>query len=162
MIQLRELNIKDVTNKNSLWNMYNYIGKYKMFKQTVLIEITRYVPIIRAKLWVYRHLLKMEIGNHTAFAFKVVPDLLHPEYITIGKNCIIGYNTTILTHEFLVDEFRTGYVHIGNNTMIGANVTILPGVKIGSNVKIGAGSIVSKNIPDNVVAFGNPIQIYNK
>ncbi|GEQ10217.1 hypothetical protein SXY01_07610 [Staphylococcus xylosus] len=127
----------------------------------MIIEICRYLPIVKLKHWIYRKFLKMNIGAETAFAFKVVPDLLYPEYITIGKNCVIGYNTTILTHEFLVDEFKTGPVHIGDNTLIGANVTILPGVTIGNNVKVGAGAVVSKDIPDNTLAYGNPIQIKN-
>ncbi len=141
--------------------MYRYIRFVKIFKQTVIIEICRYLPIVKLKHWIYRKFLKMNIGAETAFAFKVVPDLLYPEYITIGKNCVIGYNTTILTHEFLVNEFKTGPVCIGNNTLIGANVTILPGVTIGNNVKIGAGAVVSKDIPDNSLAYGNPIQIKN-
>ncbi len=139
--------------------MYRYVRIVKIFKQTVIIEICRYIPIVKLKHWIYRKFLKMNIGAETAFAFKVVPDLLYPEYITIGKNCVIGYNTTILTHEFLVDEFKTGPVHIGDNTLIGANVTILPGVTIGKNVKVGAGAVVSKDIPDNTLAYGNPIQI---
>ena len=101
----------------------------------------------------------MKVGANTAFAYKVIPDILYPEYITIGKNCVVGYNTTILTHEFLVDEFRTGKVIIGNDTLIGANCTILPGVVIGSNVKVGAGAVVSKDIPDNAFAYGNPLHI---
>lgn len=141
--------------------MYHYVRIVKIFKQTVIIEICRYLPIVKLKHWMYRKFLKMNIGVGTAFAFKVVPDLLYPEYITIGKNCVIGYNTTILTHEFLVDEFKTGPVHIGDNTLIGANVTILPGVTIGNNVKVGAGAVVSKDIPDNTLAYGNPIQIKN-
>ncbi|MGD6885337.1 acyltransferase [Staphylococcus shinii] len=145
--------------RNPLWHMYRYIRFVKIFKQTVIIEICRYLPIVKLKHWIYRKFLKMNIGAETAFAFKVVPDLLYPEYITIGKNCVIGYNTTILTHEFLVNEFKTGPVRIGNNTLIGANVTILPGVTIGNNVKIGAGAVVSKDIPDNSLAYGNPIQI---
>lgn len=139
--------------------MYRYVRIVKIFKQTVIIEICRYIPIVKLKHWIYRKFLKMNIGAETAFAFKVVPDLLYPEYITIGKNCVIGYNTTILTHEFLVDEFKTGTVHIGDNTLIGANVTILPGVTIGKNVKVGAGAVVSKDIPDNTLVYGNPIQI---
>lgn len=141
--------------------MYRYVRIVKIFKQTVIIEICRYIPIVKLKHWIYRKFLKMNIGAETAFAFKVVPDLLYPEYITIGKNCVIGYNTTILTHEFLVDEFKTGPVYIGDNTLIGANVTILPGVTIGKNVKVGAGAVVSKDIPDNTLAYGNPIQIKN-
>ena len=95
------------------------------------------MPNLKVKRWIYRHILKMKIGTNTTFAFKVVPDIIKPELITIGNNCVIGYNTTILTHEFLVDEYRTGPVQIGDNTLIGANVTILAGVTIGSNVKVG-------------------------
>ncbi|MDN6742865.1 MAG: acyltransferase, partial [Staphylococcus equorum] len=141
------------------WHMYRYIKYFKIFKQTIIIEICRYLPHVKMKRWVYCNLLKMSIGENTAFAFKVVPDLLYPEYISIGKNCVIGYNTTILTHEFLVDEFRTGHVQIGDNTLIGANVTILPGVSIGANVKVGAGTVISKDIPDSALAYGNPMQI---
>lgn len=158
---MRNLKRQKSHGKNPLWYMYHYVRIVKIFKQTVIIEICRYLPIVKLKHWMYRKFLKMNIGEETAFAFKVVPDLLYPEYITIGKNCVIGYNTTILTHEFLVDEFKTGPVHIGDNTLIGANVTILPGVTIGNNVKVGAGAVVSKDIPDNTLAYGNPIQIKN-
>mgnify|MGYP000851884237 FL=1 len=158
---MRNLKRQKSHGKNPLWHMYHYVRIVKIFKQTVIIEICRYLPIVKLKHWIYRKFLKMNIGAETAFAFKVVPDLLYPEYITIGKNCVIGYNTTILTHEFLVDEFKTGPVHIGDNTLIGANVTILPGVTIGNNVKVGAGAVVSKDIPDNTLAYGNPIRIKN-
>ena len=115
--------------------------------------------MLSLKLWVYRTCLGMKIGKKTAFAYKVMPDVLYPELIQIGENCVIGYNTTILTHEFLVSEYRIGEVVIGNNTLIGANSTILAGVTIGKNVRVGAGTVVSKDIPDNALAFGNPMQI---
>lgn len=156
---MRNLKKVKVKGNNPLWDMYRYIKYFKIFKQTIIIEICRYLPHVKLKRWVYCNLLKMNIGENTAFAFKVVPDLLYPEYISIGKNCVIGYNTTILTHEFLVDEFRTGRVQIGDNTLIGANVTILPGVSIGANVKVGAGTVISKDIPDSALAYGNPMQI---
>ncbi|SCS31041.1 acyltransferase [Staphylococcus caeli] len=159
---MRNLKKRTVDGVNPLWRMYRYVKSVKMFRQTVLIELCRYLPNVKLKHWVYCNCLKMSIGPNTAFAFKVVPDLLYPEYITIGENCVIGYNTTILTHEFLVDAFTTGPVKIGNHTLIGANVTILPGVTIGDYVKIGAGSVVSKDIPDHALAYGNPIQIKYK
>lgn len=156
---MRNLKKVKVKGNNPLWHMYRYVRYFKIFKQTIIIEICRYLPHVKLKHWMYRNLLKMNIGENTAFAFKVVPDLLYPEYISIGGNCVIGYNTTILTHEFLVDEFRTGRVQIGDNTLIGANVTILPGVSIGTNVKVGAGTVISKDIPDSALAYGNPMQI---
>ena len=156
---MRDLKKLKVDGENPLWHMYRYISRVKMFKQTVIVEVCRYLPNVKLKHWMYRNLLNMNIGRHSAFAFKVVPDLLPPEYITIGENCVIGYNTTILTHEFLVDEFRTGHVDIGNHTLIGANVTILPGVKIGDYVKVGAGTVVSRDIPNHTLAYGNPMQL---
>jgi len=57
-------------------------------------------------------------------------DVFFPELIEIGDNSIIGFNSTILCHEFLVDEYRLGRVRIGKNVTIGANTTILPGVVI--------------------------------
>ena len=54
---------------------------------------------------------------------------------------------------------RYGKIIIGNNCFIGARSTILPGVTIGDNTIIGAGSVVTKDIPSNVVAVGNPCKI---
>ncbi len=50
-------------------------------------------------------------------------------------------------------------ITIGNKVWIGANVTVLPGVTIGNNTIIGAGSVVNKDIPDNVIAAGNPCKV---
>ena len=77
-----------------------------MLKQTLIIEIARFVPSMKLKNKIYKKLFKMDVGNHTSFAYKVLPDLFYPEYISVGKNTVIGYNTTILTHEVLVDEWR--------------------------------------------------------
>lgn len=148
-----------ITHTNPLWHIYRLVKFPKVLRQTIIIEVCRYMPNLKLKSNMYRQLLGMSIGNHSVFAFKVVPDLFYPELITVGNNSVIGYNTTILTHEILVDEFKYGKVTIGSHTLIGANVTILPGVTIGDHVKIGAGTVVSKDVPSNSVAFGNPIQI---
>ena len=82
--------------------------------------------------------------------------------IFIGDKVMIGPNVTIFTtgHPVypLYREMVAHYslpIHIGNNVWIGANSVILAGVTIGENSVIGAGSIVTKDIPANVVAFGN-------
>ena len=121
-----------------------------------MIEIGRFAPSTRLKHLLYTRLLGMNLGAHVSLAYKAMPDLMYPEKIFIGNNSIIGYNTVILTHEYLVNEYRVGDVRIGANTMIGANVTILPGVTIGDNVTVGAGSVVSKDIPDNTIVGGIP------
>jgi galactoside O-acetyltransferase len=86
--------------------------------------------------------------------------------IYIGDYVMIGPNTVIATAGHPIDpELRqrvTQYnkeVHIGNNVWLGAGVVVMPGVTIGDNSVIGAGSIVTKDIPANVVAVGNPCHV---
>lgn len=89
--------------------------------------------------------------------------ILDESYVTIGDDCFIGPNVSIYTACHSTDPAERNTrrewaepVTIGDNVWIGGSVTILPGVKIGNNVTIGAGSVVTKDIPDNVVAVGNP------
>lgn len=84
---------------------------------------------------------------------------MFPELITIGRNTVIGFNTTILCHEYLVEEYRLGKVEIGDHVMIGANSTILPGVKIGDGAVVSAGTLVNRDVPAGCFAGGNPMRI---
>src|SRR2546428_3976940 len=103
--------------------------------------------------------LGMKVGDHAAFALMVMVDVFFPEKISVGPNTVIGYNTTILTHEYLIREYRLGEVKIGANVMIGANTTILPGVTIGDHATIGAGSVVHKDVAAGSFVAGNPLQV---
>lgn len=83
--------------------------------------------------------------------------------VTFGSHVFIAPNCCFSTagHPLDVRQRNEGLefaspILVGNNVWIGANVTVLPGVKIGDNAIIGAGSVVTKNIPPNVVALGNP------
>lgn len=94
-------------------------------------------------------------------------DLVDDANIYIGSYCMFGPNVTIVTAMHPISprlrKYKLEYnkpVTIGDNVWIGANVTILPGVTIGDNSVIGAGSLVVKDIPSNVVAFGNPCTVY--
>lgn len=105
----------------------------------------------------------MKVGDYTSFALMVMPDIMFPEKITVGKNSIIGYNTTILAHEYLIKEYRIGEVIIGDDVLIGANTTILPGVTIGDGAIVSAGTLVHKDVPPGVFVGGNPMRfIYTK
>ena len=105
------------------------------------------------------HFLRMKVGKKTSFALMVMPDIMFPEKITVGENSIIGYNTTILAHEYLIREYRLGEIVIGNEVMIGANVTILPGVKIGDGATVSAGTLVHRDVPSGAFVGGNPMRI---
>lgn len=159
MFIVRRLNKQNRFSINPLWQVYKIVKFPKVFKQTCIIEISRFIPSMSLKRYIYRKFLKMTIGQNTSFAYKVSPDLFYPELISVGNNSVIGYNTTILTHEVLVDEWRYGRVSIGHPTLIGANVTILPGVTIGNHVKVGAGTVITKDVPDYSFVIGNPMHI---
>ncbi|QTD42820.1 DapH/DapD/GlmU-related protein [Sporosarcina sp. Te-1] len=144
---------------NSLWHIYKTVSFWKVAKNFLVIQIARYTPFIPMKNFLYRTFLKMEIGDRTSFALMVMPDTMFPERIKVGENTIIGFNTTILAHEYLIDEYRLGDVVIGSEVMIGANTTILPGVEIGDGAIVSAASLVNRDIPPGVLAGGNPVRI---
>lgn len=84
--------------------------------------------------------------------------------IEIGDGSLIGHNTTIATlnHDFNPakrQNLTPSPVKIGKNVWIGSDCTILPGVEIGDGAIIGAGSVVTKSVPKNVIAVGNPARV---
>ncbi|KUH46662.1 hypothetical protein S3E15_05277 [Bacillus mycoides] len=142
-----------------MWNVYKTVSFWKVMKNFIIIQIARYTPFLSVKNWLYRTFLRMEVGKKTSFALMVMPDIMFPEKITVGENSIIGYNTTLLAHEYLIREYRLGEIVIGNEVMIGANTTILPGVTIGDGAIVSAGTLVHKDVPGGAFVGGNPMRI---
>lgn len=106
----------------------------------------------------------VHFGDHVYANFNLT--LVDDTHIYVGSRTMFGPNVTIATagHPILPELRRQDYqynmpVHIGDNCWFGAGVIVLPGITIGNNVVIGAGSIVTKDWPDNVVAVGNPCHI---
>ncbi|MCM3749328.1 acyltransferase [Paenibacillus pasadenensis] len=141
---------------NALWQVYRTVSRFKAVRNFIAIQITRYCPSLPVKNWIYRNVLGMKVGRTSSFALMVMVDVFFPERISVGDNCIIGYNTTILTHEYLIHEYRLGDVIIGSNVMIGANTTILPGVAIGDGAVVAAGSVVHRDVAAGAFVGGNP------
>ncbi|MFC4023827.1 acyltransferase [Oceanobacillus longus] len=152
-----------VERSNSLWQIYQTVPFWKVVKNFIVIQLARYTPFLNMKNWLYRVFLNMKVGEETSFALMVMPDIMFPEKITVGRNCVIGYNTTILAHEYLIKEYRIGEVIIGDEVMVGANSTILPGVTIGDHAIVSAGTLVHKDVPSGAFVGGNPMRlIYTK
>lgn len=109
-------------------------------------------------------------GGHVHFGKGIYANfnltLVDDTHVYVGDYTMFGPNVTIATagHPILPELRIQGYqynmpVCIGKNCWLGAGVIVLPGITIGDNVVIGAGSIVTKDIPSNVVAVGNPCRV---
>lgn len=109
-------------------------------------------------------------GHHVHFGKNVYANFnltcVDDTHIYVGDYTMIGPNVTLATagHPVFPQLREKGYqynasVHIGKNCWIGAGVIVLPGITIGDNVVVGAGSVVTKDLPSNVVAVGNPCHI---
>ena len=109
----------------------------------------------------------LTIGSHCFF--NINSSITCAEKITIGDNCKFGNNLVIVDHDhnyraegsYSVEnpEFVSSPIVIGNNVWVGAGVHINQGVTIGDNTIIGSGSVVTKDIPANVVAAGVPCKV---
>ena len=92
-------------------------------------------------------------------------DLVYPQGIHIGANTLIASHSLILTHEHVKRDPanpRLPWVtntYIGRNCFIGVRAIILPGIRIGDEVVVGAGTVVTKDVPSNCVVVGNPGRI---
>lgn len=130
---------------NSLWYWTEIVSPFRVVFNYTCMCLARISPSLRLKNILYSA-MGIKIGKHVSVGLEVNMDIFFPELIEIGENTIIGFNTTILCHEFLVREYRTGKVAIGKNVTIGANTTILPGVRIADNTVVSAHSLVNTDI----------------
>lgn len=113
----------------------------------------------------------VQIGtNFTIFGGEnnILIDETRPSLVTIGDNVCVNKGFTLLTHDWVCAIFKekyqdflnsSGAVKIGNNVSFGINCTVLKGVTIGDNTFIAAGSVVTKDIPNNCVAGGIPAKV---
>ncbi len=109
-------------------------------------------------------------GKHIHFGRNIYANfnltMVDDTHIYVGDYTMFGPNVTVATagHPILPELRERAYqynfpVHIGRNCWIGAGALIMPGITIGDNVVVGAGSVVTKDLPSNVVAVGNPCRI---
>ncbi|MFR8002626.1 MAG: sugar O-acetyltransferase [Hydrogeniiclostridium sp.] len=109
-------------------------------------------------------------GGHVHFGKNIYANfnltMVDDTHIYVGDYTMFGPNVTVATagHPILPELREKAYqynmpVHIGRNCWIGSGAIILPGITIGDNVVVGAGSVVTKDLPSNVVAVGNPCRV---
>ncbi|MDG5775407.1 acyltransferase [Haloarculaceae archaeon H-GB2-1] len=121
----------------------------------VVVWICRLSPSLALKNWLYRR-VGMTVGTGVSWGLEATPDVFWPNLVTVEDHAIIGYDATILCHEFLQEEYRTGEVVVGERAMIGAGAVVLPGVEIGAGAQVAANSLVVEDVPPDTTVAGVP------
>jgi len=102
----------------------------------------------------------IKIGKNTRISLKANIDKTWPNTITIGSNTYISSGCNIIGHDFLNGKRKK--VSIGDNSFIGVNAIILPGVSIGNNCIIAAGTVVTNDIDNGLMVAGVPAKVVRK
>ena len=140
---------------NSLRGWTDAKPAWRVVVNYLLVVVARIAPSLRVRSWALRR-LGVTVGEGVSWGLEATPDVFWPELITLGDDVVIGYDSVLLCHEFLQDEYRTGEVVIGDRAMIGAKAVVLPGVQIGADAQVAANSLVTRDVPAGATVAGVP------
>ena len=143
--------------QNSLFPWPDAKGRLRIMLNYVVILVCRVSPSLRLKNWLLGR-LGVTVGAGVAWGLESTPDVFWPELITVRDDAIVGYDATLLCHEFLQDEYRTGEVVVGERAMVGAGAIVLPGVEIGADAQVAANSLVVEDVPAGETVAGVPAE----
>ena len=138
-----------------MWGWSKIKNPLRVALNYLVIRISGFLPSLKIKNALYRS-IGIKVGKNVAIGLEVTFDIFFPELIEIGDNSIIGYHSTLLCHEFLVDKWKKGPVRIGRNVLIGANTTVLAGVVIESGATVSACSLVNRDVDRDALVGGVP------
>jgi acetyltransferase-like isoleucine patch superfamily enzyme len=139
----------------SLRKWYRARNPLRVVLNYVVIVVCRVSPSLRLKRWLLRR-IGVTVGSGVAWGLESTPDVFWPDLVTVEDDAVVGYDATILCHEFLVDEYRTGGVVIGERALIGAGAVVLPGVEVGAEARVAANSLVASDVPPGETVAGVP------
>jgi len=141
--------------RNSLRYWTDAKPVWRVVLNYLLTWVARIAPSLRVRSWALRR-LGSTVGSGVSWGLEATPDVFWPELITLGDDVVVGYDSVLLCHEFLQDEYRTGEVVVGDRAMIGAKAVILPGVRIGEGAQVAANSLVTRDVPAGATVAGVP------
>ncbi|HLH10869.1 MAG TPA: acyltransferase [Methylovirgula sp.] len=105
----------------------------------------------------YTKVWGMDIHPTATFSLSAHFDLTYPKGVHVGPESFVAFGATILTHDTTRRLYR--HTRIGRRCFIGARSLILPGVEIGDECLVGAGAVVTKDVPSRSVVVGNPARV---
>jgi acetyltransferase-like isoleucine patch superfamily enzyme len=147
--------------RNSLWSWTDAKPPLRVVLNYLLVWVARVVPSLRARGWALRR-LGASVAPGVAWGLEATPDVFWPELITLREDAVVGYDATLLCHEFLQTEYRTGEVVVGERAMVGAGAVVLPGVEIGADARVAANSLVADDVPSGATAAGVPAEVVSR
>ena len=147
--------------RNSLWSWPDAKSPLVVAVNYVAVVLARISPSLRVKNWLLRR-IGVTVGTGVSWGLESTPDVFWPERITVGDDAIIGYDATLLCHEFLHEEYRLGDVVVDDRAMIGAGAIVLPGVTVGAGARVAANSLVVEDVPPNTTVAGVPAEIVSE
>ena len=113
--------------------------------------------ILDLRINYYRKVYGMKIGRGVKISLNAKLDKTNPKGVSIGDDTYIAFDAAILAHD--MSRLVHKDVHIGERCFVGARSIVLPGVCIGDEVVIAAGSVVTKDVPSNSLVAGNPAKV---
>ena len=141
--------------RNSLQSWPSARSPFIVARNYLLVWLIRVSPSLRLKNFLLG-VIGVTVGTGVSWGLEATPDVFWPNLITLEDDAIVGYDATLLCHEFLQDEYRTGEVVVGERAMIGAGAIVLPGVEIGADAQVAANSLVTRDVPPGATVAGVP------
>ncbi|MFB6127779.1 MAG: acetyltransferase [Halolamina sp.] len=143
--------------RNSLWEWTDAKSPLVVVRNYLLVWLARIAPSLRLRNWALSR-LGVAVGDGVSWGLEATPDVFWPEHIALGDHAIVGYDATLLCHEFLQDEYRVGDVVVGEKAMVGAGAVVLPGVEIGAGAQVAANSLVADDVAPGETVAGVPAE----